>query len=416
MRRWFGIFGLVDENDDLVTDADEIAMHHGLLLEQKAEEAIEKFATTSASSSGPLFLYYAPQLVHSTFEAPQAYRDRCCCGHSGYSDRCGLIVMLDDALANLTCSLESNGLANDTVLFVLSDNGGEVEYNYPLRGAKGGPFDGGIRTVGFVYSPRLIPSAARGSAFDGLVSIVDWFPTIVHLACGDACRRGVVRRNTTESQGLCAGTNPIGYTALSGHTIDGINVWDALVTAGPSPRRTLLVTRNPRTGMSAYINTSVDGRLYKLVETNARESVMPLSFSFDIDVLGASKNCSAAMTLMPTPSPSPAADGASASEVSTEELASRSNTTTWMPTPTDSASPSLEPTGKTTSLPTSAGSSAGGLLVVAEVNSSGPRAAMGTETVSASNCRRGKCQGASAWVSRTLLLIAGAVCLSSPCW
>ncbi len=67
----------------------------------------------------------------------------------------------------------------------ISDNGGSATYggsNFPLRGAKWGLWEGGIRSHGFVHGQRL---DERGETRRGLMHITDWFPTLLHLAASD---------------------------------------------------------------------------------------------------------------------------------------------------------------------------------------------------------------------------------------
>ncbi len=40
---------------------------------------------------------------------------------------CAMNLALDEALGNLTCALQKNGMADNTVLVVVSDNGGTPE-------------------------------------------------------------------------------------------------------------------------------------------------------------------------------------------------------------------------------------------------------------------------------------------------
>lgn len=59
------------------------------------------------------------------WDAPPQYENRC----GGLTDPdaqnfCGLVLMLEDSIADLTCAIEQNGWANDTVTILVSDNGG----------------------------------------------------------------------------------------------------------------------------------------------------------------------------------------------------------------------------------------------------------------------------------------------------
>jgi arylsulfatase A-like enzyme len=46
---------------------------------------------------------------------------------------------------------------------------------------KNTPWEGGVRAVGFVWSP-LIPSTRRGQIMDSLMDISDWLPTLYEAA------------------------------------------------------------------------------------------------------------------------------------------------------------------------------------------------------------------------------------------
>ena len=83
--------------------------------------------------------------------------------------------------------LEATGQLDDTLIFLSSDNGPEMEtwpdaaYS-PFRSAKGSTWEGGQRVPGIVAWPGMI-DADRAS--DGLFSQMDLFNTILRLAGAD---------------------------------------------------------------------------------------------------------------------------------------------------------------------------------------------------------------------------------------
>ncbi|CAG2253458.1 unnamed protein product [Mytilus edulis] len=62
-------------------------------------------------------------------------------------------------------------------------NGGDSNFgasNLPLRGNKVELWEGGSKSVGFVYSPRFLKH--KGCVHEGMMHAVDWFPTILDMA------------------------------------------------------------------------------------------------------------------------------------------------------------------------------------------------------------------------------------------
>ncbi|MCA8973173.1 MAG: sulfatase-like hydrolase/transferase, partial [Planctomycetes bacterium] len=95
----------------------------------------------------PLFLYLAFNAVHGPMHALDSDLD----GAEGTARRRKLIGMtraLDRAVGAVLDALQAEGIADDTLLFFLNDNGGatnNASRNTPLRGHKGQTFEGGIR-------------------------------------------------------------------------------------------------------------------------------------------------------------------------------------------------------------------------------------------------------------------------------
>jgi arylsulfatase A-like enzyme len=167
-------------NDMLVKDERELSSdyHSAALFEEKAEDAIKDWYENY--SNQPFFLYYALQLMHTPFEAPTRFLERCASsdlddGTDGtrYQTYCALNVMLDEVIANLTCTLEHFGMSESTILILASDNGG-ISYisgsNYPHRGSKGDYWRGGVSTTALIHS-KLLPKDAWGLEYNGNVHI-----------------------------------------------------------------------------------------------------------------------------------------------------------------------------------------------------------------------------------------------------
>lgn len=214
--------------EDLVTEAAEISsdLHNGYLMETKAENAIADHVTNYPGQ--PMFLYYAMQLIHGVWSAPDVFLDRCGAPlleegftYDAYTSNvtyqyCALNLMLDEAIGNLTCALESQGMAENTILVIVSDNGGEesiIGNSYPFIGNKGSFYRGGLSGTGLIHS-KLLPKSVRGQSYTGQMHVTDWLPTLMGLA-----------------------TNNEWTGSLFGAELDGVNQWEAMTTPNmESPR------------------------------------------------------------------------------------------------------------------------------------------------------------------------------------
>jgi arylsulfatase A-like enzyme len=221
------------DGDALVTNPEEISAdyHNSFLLQDKAEEVIRSHA--EAQSGRPMFLYYSMQMIHSSVSAPQTYLNRCMSStaaaaasssSSGAStddggsegddtleyqrNYCAMNVMLDEAVANLTCALNKYGFGDNTYLIVASDNGGDktgLGSSYPFKGQKGSAWNGGVAATAFIHS-KLLNDDVKGSSYHGLMHVTDWMPTLMNLASG----------------------NQWSGSPLSGKEIDGLDMWPSL--------------------------------------------------------------------------------------------------------------------------------------------------------------------------------------------
>lgn len=138
-------------------------------------------------SSSPLFLYYAPHIVHNPLQVPDTYANQF--NFIDDHDRQYYHAMakyLDDVMGDLVSTLKDKNMWNDTLLVVSSDNGGPVypdggANNYPLKGGKISDWQGGVRVNAFV-SGGFLPEKMRGQKTEEYIHIADWFATFCYLA------------------------------------------------------------------------------------------------------------------------------------------------------------------------------------------------------------------------------------------
>ncbi|HOD82411.1 MAG: Arylsulfatase [Planctomycetes bacterium ADurb.Bin126] len=177
---------------DRIWDVPDLDKYHGqdvFLTEALTREAKRAFADAVAQDK-PFYLYMSHYAVHVPF-APderfvQAYR------RAGLDQTesmyAALVEGMDKSLGDIMDHLQALGVADNTIVLFMSDNGGlsahgrggkPHTHNRPLSSGKGSAREGGIRVPMLAYWPGV---TRAGSTCDELVMIEDYFPTILELA------------------------------------------------------------------------------------------------------------------------------------------------------------------------------------------------------------------------------------------
>ena len=174
-------------------------------LTAEAETFIE------AHHSQPFFLYLSHYGVHTPIEGKQEYVEYFRAKVSAESGQqnpeyAAMVKSVDDSVGRIVAKLDDLSIADNTVVFLMSDNGGllntpqdeKITSNAPLRGGKAMLYEGGIREPLIVVWPG---AATPGTVCDTPVSSIDFYPTILDMA---------------------------GLPDVEGHESDGISVVPAL--------------------------------------------------------------------------------------------------------------------------------------------------------------------------------------------
>lgn len=223
-------------------------------------------------ASGGLFLDYRPHSMHWPLMVPEEafanhswvgddepacrmrfYGDAPWPGAPNASFACrrlyqSMLSLADAKVGALVDAIKARGVWDATVMTFASDNGGSstlsenAANNFPLRGGKYSPFEGGVRVPAFV-SGGFLPVAARGANTSALITTADYYLTLCLLAGGAseaACREDAL----AEAGGL--------------PPVDALDFWPAIVGAGgaatpvvrtelPIDEHTLLSIESPGT-------------------------------------------------------------------------------------------------------------------------------------------------------------------------
>ena len=147
------------------------------LTDEFSREAVE---FVQRHREGPFFLFLAYNAPHTPMQAPEEEIAKF--AHIADAKRrtyAAMVSAVDRGVGQLLDKLDELQLADNTLVFFLSDNGGATNdnaaRNAPLRGKKSDPFEGGIRVPMAARWPGVIPA---GTKFAEPVSALDIMATI----------------------------------------------------------------------------------------------------------------------------------------------------------------------------------------------------------------------------------------------
>jgi len=195
-----------------------------------------RYIAEQKDGEGPFYLYLTFNAPHTPYQAPQEYIDR----YSTIEDPtrrtyAGMVSCLDDEIGRVVGALDDSGLRDNTLIVFQSDNGGTRNAmfagvmadmanvkipcdNGPYREGKGTLYEGATRVCAFANWPGRI----QPGTVDGMIHVVDMFPTIAALAGAS--------------------------TEKCKQPLDGMNVWSTIAQGEASPRTEILYNVEPFRG------------------------------------------------------------------------------------------------------------------------------------------------------------------------
>jgi arylsulfatase A-like enzyme len=178
-------------------DVSDSALYKSTVLTPKAENML----STAVATGEPFFGYICYRDVHSSFyTATDATNDYSTAYNSTHEKFGTMVESVDNSLGVILAKLNELGVAEDTLIIFLGDNGsdspalsdeddanGTAFDDYPMRGKKGSTYEGGIRIPLLAAWASPNPSNAfqqalsipAGSVEHDMVTVEDIAPTIL---------------------------------------------------------------------------------------------------------------------------------------------------------------------------------------------------------------------------------------------
>lgn len=168
------------DRDPLLSRMGEFEGFTGDSSEVAIDEAV-KFIQREAPTR-PTFTVVWFGTPHSPFLASEEDKSPFATLPENYRNQYGEIIALDRSIGALRVGLAEAGIAENTLIWYCSDNGGLAEFGPEtmggLRGSKNTMYEGGLRVPGIIHWPARI----REGRITGCVAgTVDIFPTIAEL-------------------------------------------------------------------------------------------------------------------------------------------------------------------------------------------------------------------------------------------
>jgi arylsulfatase A-like enzyme len=187
-----------------------------------------KFLDKARADRKPFFLWLNPTRMHVVTHLSPKYQGLRN-SENGWSEEEAGMAQLDDIVGSVMKYLKDNGLDQNTMVGFTTDNGTE-NFTWPdggqtpFAGGKGTALEGGFRVPMILRWPGRVPA---GKVENGIVSGLDWFPTLV-AAAGDAD----IAEELKKGKQLGDRTYKV--------YLDGYNQMDLITGKGPSNRHEIL--------------------------------------------------------------------------------------------------------------------------------------------------------------------------------
>ena len=164
---------------------DQKGIYSSQMIGNDVAKQIHRHASTTPEI--PLFMYVAFTTIHTPLMVDERFiqQNQHMQGDDEIRINAGMMTAMDEGYGTIVTALEETGLWENTIVLTFSDNGAMVSQgasNYPLRGQKMGPFEGGIRSVAFVTGGHKDVDRSAGSTSHAMLHAVDVHTLALHWA------------------------------------------------------------------------------------------------------------------------------------------------------------------------------------------------------------------------------------------
>jgi arylsulfatase len=194
------------------------------------------FMDKAKADGKPFFVWHNTTRMHVFTYLPPKYQAMMNAKNNYNVEEAGMQQM-DESIGQLLQHLDDIGEANNTIVIFTTDNGAEV-FTWPdggmtpFKATKGTSFEGGFRVPAIIRWPGHVPA---GKVENGIISGLDWFPTLVDAA-GNPNITGQLLQGWT-----------YGDQTYKNH-LDGYDQMDMITGNGPSKRHELFYFSGPQLG------------------------------------------------------------------------------------------------------------------------------------------------------------------------
>lgn len=207
-----------------IEDAGELYPKRMETVDDEIRDKALTFIEKAKIDSKPFFLWLNPTRMHKLTHLSDKYQSMRN-SDNGWTEHEAGMAQLDDDIGIVMKKLKDMGVEDNTIVLFTTDNGA-MNYtwpdggNTPFAGGKGSALEGGFRVPAILRWPGKVQP---GKVENGLISGLDWFPTMAAAA-----------GNTNITQELLKGKQ-LGEQSFKVH-LDGYDQTPLITGTGPSTR------------------------------------------------------------------------------------------------------------------------------------------------------------------------------------